>query len=170
MGYSIREATEADYQQLGQLFVEVDALHTQALPHVFQDPGEPARTKEFVANILTDEDAALFVAENDDDGQLIGFVQVDIRKAPDVPVLVPRQLGWISDVVVKKGWQRFGVGRLLMEQAQQWVLERGVTVVQLVVWEFNREAIAFYEKLGYTTASRMMWRALDSSSDSGFRN
>jgi ribosomal protein S18 acetylase RimI-like enzyme len=160
--FLIREATQEDYQQLCGLFAEVDAFHTQALPHVFQDPGEPARTKEFVANILADEDATLFVAENTDDGQVIGFVQVAIRQAPDVPILVPRQLGWISDVVVRKDWRRFGVGRSLMEQAQQWVLDQGVTMVQLIVWEFNQAAVAFYEKLGYTTASRMMWRALDS--------
>jgi len=38
---------------------------------------------------------------------------------------------------------------------------QGVKEVELNVWEFNQDAISFYEKLGYTTVSRKMWRSLN---------
>jgi len=161
MGFLIREATEDDYQQLCQLYSEVDALHNEALPQVFRESNQPARTKEFITQIIADEETTLFVAEcSDQRGQVIGFVHLGTRQVPDVPIFVPRQYGWISEIVVKKEWQRSGVGRRLAERAHQWLLDRGVEEVRLVVWEFNRRAIGFYEELGYTTANRMMWRSL----------
>jgi len=47
-----------------------------------------------------------------------------------------------------------------MEEAHQWVLGKGATQIELIVWEFNEGAIAFYEKLGYETAYRKMWKSL----------
>jgi ribosomal protein S18 acetylase RimI-like enzyme len=161
MEFSIREASEADYEQLGALFAELDAVHNQALPHIFRPADGPARTRELLSGLIADEQVALFVAENKADGQLVGLVQVAVNATPDIPILVPRRLGRMSDLVVKQKWRRTGIGQALAEHAQQWVLAQGATEVQLGVWEFNQEAIAFYEKLGYTTVKRTMLKALD---------
>lgn len=47
-----------------------------------------------------------------------------------------------------------------MESAYLWAKKRGATEVELEVWEFNQDAISFYEKLGYETAKRTMWRRI----------
>jgi ribosomal protein S18 acetylase RimI-like enzyme len=47
-----------------------------------------------------------------------------------------------------------------MEHAHRWALDKKVRHVELNVWEFNKEAIAFYDKLGYETANRRMWKSL----------
>jgi GNAT superfamily N-acetyltransferase len=36
-----------------------------------------------------------------------------------------------------------------MERAHRWALDKGVSEVELSVWDFNEGAIAFYENLGY---------------------
>jgi len=46
--FSIRQATLKDYEQLCELFEEIDAFHRQALPDVFREADEPARTKEYI--------------------------------------------------------------------------------------------------------------------------
>jgi ribosomal protein S18 acetylase RimI-like enzyme len=127
------------------------------MPDIYRK-SDPPRTREFLSEILADEDAALFVAESD--GQIIGFVLVRIRQARDIPIMVPRRYADIEDVAVLKRLHRRGVGRALLEKAHQWALERGVTQVELNVAEFNQGAIAFYEKLGYKTRSRRMWRSV----------
>jgi len=66
----------------------------------------------------------------------------------------------IDSLAVKEGFRRSGVGRALMERAHQWARDKGVTQVELGVWEFNEGAMAFYEKLGYRPASRKMRRVL----------
>jgi len=155
----IRQAAEEDYQQLCTLFVDLDALHRQALPHLFRKAEGPARAKEFITSRLADENVATYVAENHD-GQLVGFVQAELKDTPDIPIIVPRRFVRINDLVVKSQWQRVGIGRQLVDQAQQWAVEKGATEIELGVWEFNQEAAAFYKKLGYTTAKRIMSKSV----------
>lgn len=158
MEFSIREARLADYEELCEIFAEVDALHHEALPHVFRAPDGPARAKEYISSVMADGYAALFVAQSD--GEIVGLVQIFVRETPDVPIMVPRRYAVIDTLVVKRGFRRSGVGRALMERAHRWAWTKGTTQVELSVWEFNRGAMAFYEKLGYRTTSRRMWRAL----------
>jgi GNAT superfamily N-acetyltransferase len=159
MNFRLREATDQDYAGLCEVFAEVDALHAEALPHVFQPIDGPARTREYFASIIADPDAGLFVAESE--GRIVGLVDVRIHETPPVPMLVPRRYAIIDAIAVRKGHQRKGVGRALMERAEQWAHDRGLSEVSLNVWEFNRGAIEFYERLGYATALRRMKRTID---------
>jgi len=159
MDISIRQATEEDYEALCALLAEGDALHREALPHVFREPDGPSRSQEFVSSLIADENAALFVAEHE--GQVIGCVDVFIREAPDVPIMVPRRYAVIGTLVVAEAFRRAGVGRALVERAQQWAASKQATQVELNVWEFNEAAIVFYEGLGYETTRRQMWRPLE---------
>ena len=47
-----------------------------------------------------------------------------------------------------------------MAGAEEWAAQRGAAGLELHVWEFNAEAIAFYRRQGYSTAGRRMWRRL----------
>ena len=158
MEYMIREATQADYSSLCELFAEADAHHSQAVPNVFRPASGPARSPQYIADILANENSRLFVAERE--GQVIGLVHIDIREAPDHPIMTPRRYAKVDDLVVGKSFRRSGIGRSLMARAHQWACERGVHQVELNVWEFNQSAIVLYEKLGYTTAARRMWITL----------
>jgi len=158
MEFSIREAKQTDYKGLCEVFAEGDALHTENLPHVFREPEEPARTEEFVFSIIEDENAALFAAETG--GQIIGLVQLRIREELDNPLMIPRRYTKIDDPIVRKGFRRFRVGQSLVQKAHLWALDKGAIEVELNVWEFNKGAIAFYEKIGYRTISLKMAKSL----------
>lgn len=156
--FSVRAANEHGYPALGELFGELDALHSEALPGVFRRPQEPARTVEFISSRLASDRSALFVAEVQGlEDRIIGCVQVEIREAPAGPIFVPGRSGWIDDLVVRQGWRKRGVGRALLERAHDWLQDRGVEEARLAVWEFNDAARASYSALGYSTASRMLW-------------
>ncbi len=161
MDFAIREAVLKDYEELCEVFEEVDVLHREALPHVFREFDGPARTKGYISGIIADGNSALFVAEHD--GQIIGLVHISVRKSSDIPVIVPRRYAVMENLAVKEEFRRSGVGRVLVEIAHQWALDKEITQVELNVWEFNKGAIAFYEQLGYTTASRKMWKSLKAS-------
>ena len=158
MDFSIRPALAEDYEGLCQVFAEVDALHREALPHVFRAADGPARSREYISGLLADENAALFVAESV--GEITGFVFAFLRQAPDTPLHVPRRYAMIDTLAVKEKCRRAGLGRALMERAEQWGRDHGASEVDLSVWEFNQEAIAFYERLGYETTLRRMARPL----------
>ncbi len=158
MGVTIREATLQDYTGLCELFAEIDALHAQALPHVFQTVDGPARSRAYLRSLLEGADSALFVAEQK--GKLVGMVDVRVHSTPDIPIMIPRRYAMIDAIVVRKTHRHSGIGRALMEHAHEWARGQGVDEIALNVWEFNAGAIAFYEGLGYTTVLRRMWRRL----------
>jgi hypothetical protein len=50
MEISVRKATAKDYNSLCELFDEMDALHRDNLPHIFQKPGGAAFGELFAKN------------------------------------------------------------------------------------------------------------------------
>ena len=158
MSWEIREALPKDYRELCALFEEVDALHRAQLPEIFQQPAGPARDEAYMQQLIAGPSAGLFVAEIED--RLAGLIRVQIREPPDVPLFVRRRYAVVEVLVVGKAFRRAGIGRALMEHAERWAQAQGATSVELGVWDFNQDAIAFYRALGYETAMRRMSKRL----------
>jgi GNAT superfamily N-acetyltransferase len=154
----IRQATIADYDALCRVLDAGDALHRERLPNVFQKPEGPVRQRDYIIELIDDPNAGLFVAERE--GHLLGALNVLLRTAPDIPLLVPRRYAVVDNVVVHRSARRTGIGRALMDAAHRWAREHGLDTVELNVFEFNQEAIQFYENLGYETVSRKMTKRL----------
>lgn len=70
--------------------------------------------------------------------------------------------GWLYYVAVAPGLQGGGRGRAMVAAANAWLRARGIRKVQLLVRETNTQVVAFYERLGFETAPRVvMSRWLD---------
>jgi ribosomal protein S18 acetylase RimI-like enzyme len=158
MKITIREADSRDYDDLCAIFDQVDALHREHVPDTFRKPDGPARERDYILGLLTDKDHGLFVAEVE--GQMAGFVHVTVWDTPPIPILVPRRLVFVDNLVVSRDFRRLGIGRALMQKAQRWAIDQGATEIELNVFEFNEPAIAFYRSLGYETLRRRMGRRL----------
>jgi ribosomal protein S18 acetylase RimI-like enzyme len=160
-GWRVREATAADVDVIVALFLEGDWHHHRGVPAAFAEPSPPVRSREHVENIINSERSAILLAEHE--GEVAGFVHVEERSAPAGPVFVPQQFLLVDSIVVTESLRGSGAGQSLMEAAYAWGRTRSLASVQLNVWEFNAEAIRFYERLGYTTLSRRMSLPLPST-------
>ncbi len=165
MEISVRKATTDDYNSLCELFNEIDALHRENLPHIFQKPNGTAREKDYYSGLIADENVALLAAEVGED--LVGFVHAIVRDTPTMPVFFPRRYAIVDCIVVQSGFQNHGTGRILMDKMQEWAIAEGATSVELHVYEFNKAAISFYERLGYQTFSRKMSKELQKDKAAG---
>ena len=58
--------------------------------------------------------------------------------------------GWINYLAVKPEFQKQGLGRRLMEEAEARLIAAGCPKINLQVRESNAAAIAFYERIGYS--------------------
>lgn len=152
----IRRANLNDYSQLCGLFEEVDELHRQAMPEVFKRPSGPARSRSYLNRLLADKNAALLVAE--EKGELLGLLHIFVQEVKDIPLLKPRKLVFVENLVVKKGFRKKGIGKKLMQEGVNWTLSQGASLIELNVWEFNQEARKFYQKLDFETLSRKLWK------------
>ena len=158
MTTSIREATSSDMETLIGLFYESDVLHWNALPNHFDDPGEPARGEAFVSHLLGEENGVILVAERA--SEVVGLVHLAVFDERSGPYRRKHPHAHIGDVVVTSEHRRTGVGRLLMAAAHDWAKARGAAEIELTVWDFNRDATALYESLGYQATRRIMRKPL----------
>ncbi|WP_346962231.1 GNAT family N-acetyltransferase [Clostridium sp.] len=66
-----------------------------------------------------------------------------------------------DDFCVKASKQKKGIGRLLFEYIVDYAKTEEALSLQLIVWEFNKDAIKFYESLGMSVRNRRMELNLD---------
>ncbi|MBP3036631.1 GNAT family acetyltransferase [Arthrobacter sp. zg-ZUI100] len=57
--------------------------------------------------------------------------------------------GWVYYLAVAPDRQESGLGRMMMEACEHWLVERGAVKVQLMIRTNNSPVIGFYDQLGY---------------------
>jgi len=60
--------------------------------------------------------------------------------------------------VVAKALRRRGLGARLLEAATRWAKAKGAEEILLTVWEGNRAAERFYERMGFRRVNTVMAR------------
>lgn len=153
MSITVRPAVAADLAGLHGPLRQTGALHATAEPGVFRE-AEPPLSADRFARLLADPECTVLVAEQR--GAIVGVLIMSLRRTRDVPILVPRVTAHVNDLIVDEAHRRAGIGTALMEAARLWARAHGATDMHLNVWEFDREALRFYESLGYRVASRGM--------------
>jgi ribosomal protein S18 acetylase RimI-like enzyme len=101
--------------------------------------------RELLRALHRDPDAEILVY--DCDGTPSGLCIVRIDHAP--PILEETERAEITDLGVRPELRRRGIGRLLVEEAQAWVRDRGVARIEIQVANGNREGQAFWRSIGY---------------------
>jgi ribosomal protein S18 acetylase RimI-like enzyme len=94
------------------------------------------------------------------------------RKGPNSAVLIGREggavvasvlvghdghRGWVYYVAVDPDCQTRGYGRVIMGAAEQWLRERGIEKLQLMVRSGNARVQGFYQALGYLERERVVY-------------
>jgi ribosomal protein S18 acetylase RimI-like enzyme len=94
------------------------------------------------------------------------------RKGPNSAVLVGREAnaivasvmvghdghrGWVYYVAVDPDHRQKKYGRVVMDAAENWLRERGIEKLMLLVRSDNTAVKAFYEQLGYDEQERVIY-------------
>ena len=157
MTFAIRPAIPKDFPALEKMFAEVDRLHLEALPRLFRAPNGQARSSAYLHGVVEDPDQALHVAVNlVPPEELLGFALVQLKWSDDFPIIRPRRYAVLDVLFIDPNQRRRGLGKALVEAARQWAREKNAQDLELRVYEFNREALAFYKSLGFEVKSHEM--------------
>jgi GNAT superfamily N-acetyltransferase len=133
-------------------------MHREAHPEIFQEAADPSEIKDYLLSGIKAKDTVIFVAEKS--GKIIGAIIAGLRQSAEISLLVKSTYVSIDNLVIIEEYRKQGVGQALMEQIHHWAQEWDIKYVQLTVWEFNQDAIAFYEKLGYQMLHHRMRKEL----------
>ena len=64
--------------------------------------------------------------------------------------------GWLYYVAASPQSRGGGIGRQMVQAAEEWLRQRGVVKAQLMVRETNTKVVSFYERLGFEVAPRVV--------------
>jgi ribosomal protein S18 acetylase RimI-like enzyme len=89
-------------------------------------------------------EAVIFIAEDDQDNPL-GFIHV--HSGDDYYNKEPH--GHIGDIIIAPEGEGRGIGRILIEKAEEWARSRGFRWLTLTVFTQNQKAREVYKHLGF---------------------
>ena len=150
----IRLAEAADADRIGELWAEMVAYHAELDEQTFRPAGAGAELyARGILSRLNDADARVLVVELE--GEVIGFVNGVIANIT-TEMFMPLRCGLLSDIYLKEGYRRQGLGRQLVERLTLWFRSQGVRTFEWHVSARNSEALAFWKSIGgETTMLRM---------------
>lgn len=142
----IRRATPEDVPAIIDLAVEM-VVHSTS-PH--RDV-PPERVREYrredlqtLVEAVSLEHARIFVAE--EGGQVVGHVVV---VAGHRDSSTGEGQGWVFDLSIRADCWGRGLGKILMEHAEEFIRARGFDAIGLGVTISNQRALRFYREIGY---------------------
>lgn len=124
--------------------------------------------RELLRALARDPDAEILVCDANPDtdvagggeSDLVGLCIVRVDRAP--PILEETERAEITDVGVQPTHRRQGVARALVEEALDWIRDRGVERVELQVASGNVEGQAFWRALGFADLMTVLHKRLES--------
>lgn len=150
---TIRPAVRADYPALVPIAQEILDLHADALPEIFRASGDPLHAMYF-RDLISSGSGACYVAEVA--GAIAGFAAIVVRDTPAYGMLVGRRTATLENIVVTAAHRGTGIGEALFDACVAWARRQDADSLDLIVWEFNAYARAFYERHGMATLNRTM--------------
>ena len=154
MNITIRNAVQADNMKIRPLQDQIARLHHEGKPNLFKL--EPRyHSEEAFAKMLADPERFIFIAE-DETGRVVGYAFAFVMHVRNHPTYIDFDRFYIDDICVAEDSRRMGIGRRLFEICRKAADETDCAVLDLGVFGFNKDAIAFYEACGMTEQQRRM--------------
>lgn len=146
----IRSAAEEDAGQLSDMYCNMyDILFSCGMPYKLN--------KEAIGEVLLLQLKAravkYFVAERN--GQLVGFVAVDVMRMDRKLSYKNNIIGHIRDIYVSPDFGRMGIGTGLLAKAEGWAKENGASVIECNVIADNEPAQNFWNDSQYEVLGKI---------------
>ena len=149
----VRRARENELERVNELRMQVNALHVAGKPEVFK-PGFPEELRNYIYAIHKDPEQFITVAVKD--GTICGFAVLHHINRPENPFMKERDFLDIDEFCVDEAFRRQGIASEMIAFIREFAKEKGFHRIELNMWEFNQDALAFYEAAGFQTFRRYM--------------
>ena len=145
-------ANLSDWGEINRISAQVAELHTAWRPDLFRNV-DISYTKEYLEELIREK--SIFVAKQD--GITLGYTTFWIWET-NGPCSMPRKVLSINYFCVDEPARNHGIGTQMMAELRILAKAFGCTDLQLTVYPQNDEAVAFYQKCGFTIKSIDMQR------------
>ena len=147
MNTIMRNAKFSDFNDVNNLMLELHNLHVKNRNDVFKATDSPMK-EEYFKDLLNNQDVKLFVIENLENSEIVGYSNLKLMNTPNIDIVVKSKYIYIDDFCIKQAYKRKGIGKKLFNFILEYAKQQCVDSVQLNVWSFNEDAIEFYNFMG----------------------
>jgi GNAT superfamily N-acetyltransferase len=150
---TIREYEARDAESVKALIREKDRLYQKKEPNVFSPDTDEYRSDDELRSTF-------FIAESD--GNVVGVIELNmifVSRTHEFNAnknINERNIANVLELVVKEGYRGNGIGQMLLEKGVEWAKSKGADDVEVMVFEFNKEAQKLSKKLGFRTLHRTL--------------
>jgi len=153
----IRDLKTEDSDAVNNLFLQVHNLHAERRPDIYKKIEKPTSSKAWDYEALVAADNIMIGAEID--GKIVGFGILQICK-PENKILTPRTFAYLKELAVDENYRRKGIATAIYKECVKRAKENGASSLELMVWNFNSDAIGFYQSLGMSVQSLKLEQVL----------
>jgi GNAT superfamily N-acetyltransferase len=146
---------------LEPLWLELHRHHLEVTERenlVVDDGLSWARRRDWYRRLLAAGGA--YVTAADDRGRLVGYAMIGVEEGPDDTFEVKGGIVEVVTLVVSCRLRSSGVGKALLEAAEDLARTRGFDTVKIAVMRGNTRARQFYEANGYAVGEEVLYRRL----------
>ena len=124
MNYYIRQAVAEDYDDINSLIKDIHNIEYDNRPDVYLDEDNKNGRDYFIA-FINEGNNKVFVAENREENELVAYAILKIVSSRNIH----RNNGKIAFL-------------------DSFAIKEKAVAFQMTIWEFNKYAVEFYERLG----------------------
>lgn len=136
----IRIANEKDIDNnLLKVYIEGFNLHYKNRKDIFLEKTDEELKKDLI-NILNNPDEMIFVI--DLNNKIIGYATFQCKNKVSNSV-------WIDEIIIDENYRNQGYGKKLIDELSIFAKKHNCQRIELNCWSFNRDALKFYEKIGF---------------------
>ncbi|MBR2273510.1 MAG: GNAT family N-acetyltransferase [Alphaproteobacteria bacterium] len=150
----IEIAKTEDAESIAKVAYQVAQLHDEALPEYFRPVPKEEQLRS-IQNMLKDEKIVVFKAIYD--GKICGFLFLEIAENMNAEY---SKFGFILNLGVDEAFRKLGIGQALMKRAEEYLKQRKIEALCLEVFDFNNNAVVFFEKIGFKATNLYMRKIL----------
>lgn len=140
----IRPAVREDAAEWVRLKQQIQDIHVKNDPSRFASMHDDEILQQY-SQLIQAEKTSVWVAVQD--GRIAGYMIIQ-EKASVQPCHLPYTSLLIDEICVDEACRRQGIGRSLIDHARDIAALQNMKEVTLTVWNFNKEAVAFYQSIG----------------------
>jgi len=155
---NIRQALPVDSLLLSSLCMDVQRLHAEHHPDIFKMPQCEDFATAFFEEMLADPVVTIFIGE--DKGDAVGYILCKLIERPENPFTFAARTLLIDQISIRPAARGQSVGAALIQRAELLAKQLNVQRIQLDSWDFNLNAHAFFERLGFEKYNFRFWQKL----------
>jgi ribosomal protein S18 acetylase RimI-like enzyme len=150
--FKICQANLSHVNEIIELWKEFVSYHEQVDPFYTLRETGPYQFEKYIRESICSKDSIVLVVS--EQGDIVAYSSAKIKHYP--PISKTDSYCEISELAVKSGHRRQGIGRALVDATKDRMLECGIDMFEIRVSSRNQSALAFWARYGFKERLKVM--------------